>query len=245
MRPIGFSTGALAKGDFRTGVALQKPHRSLRAIELSALRDHELPDLASAASQLDLSQFAYVSVHAPSKLSTLPESEVFEYLFQFPSNWPLIVHPELIRTPALWKKLGSRLCLENMDNRKTTGRTVSEMRDLFSCMPEAEFCLDLGHARQIDPTMATAVRLAKEFGKRIRQLHVSEVGRGGEHLPLRALAIFAFQLVVPLIPTDCAVIIESVIAPEQIEQEARKALELFDSRSESKRSFELAVALAT
>ena len=112
-------------------------------------------------------------------------------------------------------------------------------------MPEAGFCLDLGHARQIDPTMATAVRMAKEFGKRLRQLHVSEVGRGGQHLPLSALAIYAFQLVVPFIPTTCAVIIESVIAPDQIERETRKAAELFDSSRAVKRSFEMALALAT
>jgi len=47
MRPLGFSTGALAKGDFRAGVEIQ---RSLgtTAVELSALRDSELPPLLTA-----------------------------------------------------------------------------------------------------------------------------------------------------------------------------------------------------
>ena len=27
--------------------------------------------------------------------------------------------------PSLWQQLGDRLCLENMDNRKTTGRTLT------------------------------------------------------------------------------------------------------------------------
>jgi hypothetical protein len=44
MRPIGFSTGALAKGDFRRGLDLQR-RSGISAIELSALRDHELPHL--------------------------------------------------------------------------------------------------------------------------------------------------------------------------------------------------------
>lgn len=245
MRPIGFSTGALAKGDSRTGIQLQKAHRALCAIELSALRETELPLLMEAASQLDLSQFTYVSVHAPSKLAILPERIAFEQLSLFPSTWPIIVHPELIRTPGLWRSLGSRLCLENMDNRKTTGRTVAEVRELFAALPEAEFCLDLGHARQIDPTMATALRLAKEFGSRLRQLHVSEVGRDGQHRPLSALAIYAYQLVAPLIPQNCAVIIESVINSDAIESEARKVSTLFATDREPVRSFEMALALAT
>jgi len=245
MRPIGFSTGALAKGDFRTGIQLQRHHHSLCAIELSALRENELPLLAEAATQLDLAQFSYVSVHAPSKLSTVSERTAFDELSRFPLSWPIIVHPELIRTPSLWRTLGSRLCLENMDNRKTTGRTVAEMRELFAALPEAEFCLDLGHARQIDPTMATALRLAKEFRSRLRQLHVSEVGRGGQHLPLSALAIYAYQLVAPLIPRNCAVIIESVIDSNAIESEARKASALFAADREPVRSFEMALDLAT
>lgn len=59
----------------------------------------------------------------------MEEKTAFDLLSSLPSPWPLIVHPELLRTPSLWRTLGSRLCLENMDNRKTTGRTVAEMRD--------------------------------------------------------------------------------------------------------------------
>lgn len=243
MRPIGFSTGALAKGDFRKGIALQRQHPELRAIELSALRDHELPGLASSAAELDVQQFDYVSVHAPSKLSALPEDKVFAYLERLPAEWPIIAHPLLVQSPILWRSLGPRLCLENMDNRKGSGRTVAEMQELFDCFPEATFCLDLGHARQIDPTMATALRLAKDFSPRLRQLHVSEVGRDGEHLPLSALAIYAFQLVAPLIPDNCAVIIESVIGADKIEQETRKALGLFAGTRRMERSFEAALEL--
>src|SRR5437867_2447621 len=244
MRAIGFSTGALAKGDFLMGIRLQNANAALRAVELSALRDHELPALAAAAGQLDLTHFSYVSVHGPSKLSALSEREALAYLRELPTHWPIIAHPELIPTSALWKSLGSRLCLENMDHRKTTGRTVPEMRRLFEDFPEAEFCLDLGHARQIDPTMATAVRMAKEFGSRLRQLHVSEVGPYAEHLPLSALASYAYQLVAPLIPHDCAVIIESVIGPDHIEQEARKCAGLFHQGAKTSRSLDNALALS-
>ena len=243
MRPLGFSTGALAKGDFRTGLALQISNSSLRAIELSALRDQELRPLMSSLLQLELSHFNYVSIHGPSKLTTISEREVFSLLSETPAAWPIIVHPELMQTPSLWRTMGRRVCLENMDNRKTTGRTLREMRQMFEWLPDAEFCLDLGHARQIDPTMATAIRMAQEFSGRLRQLHVSEIGRYGEHLPLSALAIYALQLVAPFIPNHCAIIIESVVGSDAMEKEIRKSMYLFSSTAVPSRSLERATEL--
>jgi len=229
MKPIGFSTGALAKGDFATGLALQRRVSRIDAVELSALRDHELPGLVGAITDLDLAGFDYVSVHAPSKLQTLDERAVLELLLGLPEPWPIIAHPELLHTPSLWRQLGRRLCLENMDNRKTTGRTISELRALFETFPEAAFCLDLGHARQIDPTMVSAMLMLQEFGDRVVELHISEVGPRGEHLPLGATTRQAFARVVHLIPAECPLIIESIIRAELIERELDVVSTLFDT----------------
>jgi hypothetical protein len=229
MKPIGFSTGALAKGDFATGLALQRDVSRINAVELSALRDHELPSLIDAIPHLDLSEFDYISFHAPSKLQTLTEQVVLELLLRLPDSWPIIVHPELLQTPFLWQQLGERLCLENMDNRKTTGRTIAELRTLFEAFPEATFCLDLGHARQIDPTMVSAMLMLREFGDRLVELHISEVGSRGEHLPLGATTRQAFARVVHLVPTECPLIIESIIPPELIEHELDAISALFDA----------------
>jgi len=229
MKPIGFSTGALAKGDFAAGLALQRGVPRIDAVELSALRDHELPNLVAAIPHLDLAEFQYVSFHAPSKLQTLDEHAVFELLLGLPEAWPVIVHPELLQTPSLWLQLGERLCLENMDNRKTTGRTIPELRALFDSFPEATFCLDLGHARQIDPTMVSAMFMLQELGDRLVELHISEVGPRGEHLPLGATTRQAFARVVHLVPPDCPLIIEAIIPPELIEHELDAVRALFDS----------------
>jgi hypothetical protein len=219
MRPIGFSTGALAKGDYAHGVDVQRRSGRIDAVELSALRDHELPGLVNALGVLDLQGFAYVSVHAPSQLRTLDEETVFELLLQLPDAWPVVVHPEILRTPSLWRQLGPRLCLENMDERKTTGRTAGELRVLFDRFPEASFCLDLGHARQIDPTMALALAMLREFGERLRQVHVSEVGSRGEHLSLGSTARLSFAQVAHRVPEDCPLIIESVVPVDAMERE--------------------------
>jgi len=116
-----------------------------------------------------------------------------------------------------------------MDNRKTTGRTITELRSLFEVFPEATFCLDLGHARQIDPTMVSAMLMLQEFGDRLVELHISEVGPRGDHLPLGATTRQAFARVVHLVPADCPLIIESIIPAELIEHELDAVSALFDA----------------
>lgn len=228
MRHAGFSTGALAKSDFRRGLALQAAHDAISAIELSALRDHELQPLIESVPELDLGRFAYVSFHAPSKLGSLTEDDLIAALRSVPDAWPIVVHPEIIRTPEKWRGFGAQLCLENMDNRKSGGRTVEEMRELFALFPDASFCLDLGHARQIDPTMGTAFLMLTEFRERLVQLHISEVGPRGEHLPLSGLAATAFRRLAHRIPEECALIIESVIPEEALDRELALVSTLFD-----------------
>ena len=228
MRPIGFSTGALAKGDFRRGIQLQLRNATLRAIELSALREHELPLLVESAESLDLRGFDYVSFHAPSKLQGVDEGAAVEMLLRLPPSWPVVVHPDVIQNYSLWAGLGWRLCIENMDNRKATGRTVAELREIFSILPEAGFCLDVGHAKQIDPTMATAILMLREFGERLRQIHVSDVGAKGEHYSIGVMARLAFSRVASHVPQNCPIIIESVIEAEDMDREVDAAGEAFD-----------------
>lgn len=226
MRPIGFSSGALAKSDFRKGVALQEG-MEFTAVELSALREPELEPLIDAAASLQLGRFEYVSFHAPSAFRILGEEDVVTLLLRLPLDWPVVVHPDLIHNPATWAALGSRLCLENMDIRKRTGRTVAEMQAAFDALPQAGFCLDLGHARQIDPTMGIAIEMLLNFGSRLRQLHVSEVGTFGEHRRLGYLARTAFRKVVRYVPSDVPVILESIVVESDIMDELRTAREIF------------------
>jgi hypothetical protein len=244
MERIGFSTGALAKGDFERGIALQR-HQAIHAIELSALREHELPALAEHAQALELNQFDYVSVHAPSKLTGRDDAHIHGLLQDIPPVWPVIAHPEILVDENAWRSLGNRLCLENMDNRKATGRTVEEMRELFRRFPDARFCLDLGHARQIDPTMATALRMLREFRAELIQIHLSEVGPHGEHLPLSALVAFEFGLLAPHIPESCPIIIESVIPADRIARELATARQIFRSGEKMRRSSIIATIAAT
>jgi hypothetical protein len=226
MRPIGFSSGALARGDYRRGLELQQSS-TFTAVELSALREPELRPLVDAAMTLSLSRFCYVSFHAPSSFKTLSEHDVVALLLHLPPQWPVVVHPDLIHHPEVWASLGTRLCLENMDLRKRTGRTVEEMKAAFEQLPKAGFCLDLGHARQIDPTMGIAIEMLQRFGSRLRQLHVSEVGTFGEHRRLGFLARTAFARVVRYLPKDVPIILESIVSETEMMNEFDVARQIF------------------
>jgi hypothetical protein len=226
MGPIGFSTGAIAKSDFRRAVAALVA-ANIRAVELSALRLGELRPLIEALDEIDLSHFDYISVHAPSSFSETEEPATANVLRQVVDRgWPVILHPNVIYEPESWAAFGGNLLIENMDRRKPLGRTAAELESLMTALPQAGLCLDLGHARQVDPTMTEAALLIERFRDRIRQLHVSEVNERSHHDPISASSIDAFRWVADLLPPDVPVILEPLIDQGQsdISAEVEKAM---------------------
>lgn len=233
MRSIGFSTGALAFSDFRLGLSLLAG-KPVRAVELSALREHELPTLMDALSELDLSQFTYISVHAPSRLKTMKEAAVAEALMPcIERRWPVILHPDAIGDHACWRDFGDLLCIENMDKRKPCGRDVAELEPHLSALPLASLCLDLGHARQVDPTFGIARLILAEFGNRLKQIHLSELNAKSQHEPLSMASVWAVHEIQHLIP-DCPVIVESVVPHDQVDAELAMAARCFEDGPRSK-----------
>ena len=90
MTKFGFSTGAIAYSDFRKAIEILQEF-DFPAIELSALREPELPVLLGALSQLDLSSFEYISFHAPSSIDPGNENEVNLYSDKFRWNIQLYI----------------------------------------------------------------------------------------------------------------------------------------------------------
>src|SRR5690242_8016114 len=146
-------TGALARGDFHRALEMLAGKNG-SAVELSALRQDELAPLVEQLDRLDLSQFEYVSFHAPSSMEPAFETIALGLLEQVARRgWPIIVHPDAVHSLKEWVRLGDRLCIENMDKRKPTGQTAQDLSEIFKHLPNASFCFDIGHARQVDPTM--------------------------------------------------------------------------------------------
>ena len=231
MRHIGFSTGALARGDFRLGLAMLAD-KNATAVELSALRQDELIPLVDQLDNLDLDQFKYVSFHAPSSMEAAFESTALSLLELVAARgWTIVVHPNVMYKPQQWARLGERLCIENMDKRKHIGQTASDLLNIFKDLPNATFCFDIGHARQVDPTMSEASAILQNLAERLHQLHVSEVNTQSRHDALSFESVLAFRKVSHLIPSDVPIILESRIEESEINQEMQNALDALSMKN--------------
>lgn len=231
MPPIGFSTGALFRSDVRRGAELSSRLRAA-AIELSALRVRELPEMVRFADEADLSAFRYVSVHAPTDFTDEQEEEVTRCLLGIAQrhHWFIVVHPDTIRRTELWAQLGEFLCIENMDKRKPVGRTMEELSDVMERFPLASLCFDIAHAHQVDPTMTEAYRILRRFRHRICQLHVSEVTSSSKHERMSEMVLQAYWSIASQIP-DVPVILESPVSPEEAPFEMEQAERIFEAVS--------------
>jgi hypothetical protein len=233
MREIGFSTGAIALSDFRKALRLMSECH-LRAVELSALRLEEVIPLVHSLVSLDLSNYLYISFHAPSKYRKEDEEPLVRLLKELPSKWPIVVHPDAIFDYSLWATFGPQLAIENMDKRKPIGRTAAELASIFERLPNASMCFDIGHARQYDASMSEAYLILKTFGRRIVQLHVSEVDTSNRHHRVSFAAQIAFQQMSRWIPKNIPLILESRVEESQIPSEIRMISQLFGLPAETR-----------
>lgn len=182
--PIGVSTGVFASArDVWPALVVEACSVSTYAVELSALSGDELPGLIAYMRARPRLPFRYTSVHAPVK--NFDELTAIPQLAELPlSVRTIVTHPDAVAELGPYRRLGTRLVLENTDDRKRTGRIAGELDPFFEALPEAGFCLDVAHAWSIDPTMEVARELLDRFRSRLRQVHLSSLS-GGHHVPLR------------------------------------------------------------
>lgn len=219
MATIGFSTGALAFGDFAKALEVLSGTRA-SAVELSALRLSELSNLITYIES-DLSElkrrYRYIGFHAPTNFED--EHQVVQQLLPVAGmGLGIVVHPDTIRDISTWRPLEAQLLIENMDSRRRTGRTAEELYPFFEALPRARLCFDIGHARQVDPTMIEAGRIISTFADRLSQVHLSEVNSQGKHFPISYGAARAYEPFARTLAT-VPIILESIVPANEIENE--------------------------
>lgn len=217
----GFSTGSIAGGDVDLGLRIAS-HPGATAIEVSALRESELHPVLGAIDGLfeQLRKFDYVSFHAPSRLQHMFEADLVDKLQVIAEReWTIVVHPDIITDFGAWRNLANCVCIENMDKRKPMGRTVPQLAKVFDALPHASFCFDIGHARQVDPTMQEAYSLVEAFADRLKQVHMSYVNTRSRHERLNYECWLAYRAVIRQLPTDVPIILETPIAADQAGEE--------------------------
>lgn len=184
--PVGASTGYMQdlRGDWDAQIAAAWAVSPF-AIELSALSEPELPSLAEFLGAGQSLPFRYISIHGPSKKLQGDEEKLVAELSGLAryAN-ALVMHPDTIENPELFRVLGHKLLLENMDARKETGRNRAELESIFAELPDAGFCFDVPHAWSVDPDMAVAAELLEGFGSRLRHVHLSSLSEALHHVPL-------------------------------------------------------------
>lgn len=231
MRSVGFSTGALALDDFLSALDMLQG-KGTDAIELSALRERELIPLVDALPSLDLRAFKHISFHVPSSMSAGFEAVATRKLQEVANRgWLIVVHPDVIDRFDQWAAFGDRLCIENMDKRKPVGQTADQLESIFDKLPNASFCMDLGHARQVDPTMTEAFLILRRFRSKLKQLHISEVNSDSRHGELTLEACMAFRKIAEMIPNDIPAILESRVPSPDINREIKLVRLILDAPS--------------
>jgi hypothetical protein len=228
---IGYSTGSLAKGNFTRALEiLSGTPNSANVIELSTLRESELPILIDAIPKLDLHKYKHISIHAPSKLISFSEDNLIEHLTEITRyGYPIVVHPDIIVDFDKWLVLGDMLCIENMDKRKTIGRTSSDLQLIFEHLPDARFCLDFAHAKQVDPSMAECARMLRQFSEKLMQYHISDVTSDCNHVPINYEAIISYRKVAKLVPQNIPIIIESPVSESYFVKEINYVKSIFSA----------------
>lgn len=184
---VGCSTGYMTawRGDWPSLVAAAAQTSGF-AVELSALSEGELPGLLAYLREAPALPFRFVSVHGPSKGRVMPDDRLASMLQAVP-RWisAIVMHPDSMLDPLPYRRLGRRLCIENMDARKGDGQTAGDLHGLFEALPDARLCFDVAHAKDVDPTMVVGHELLDAYAGRLCHVHLSSLDGAHRHVPLR------------------------------------------------------------
>jgi Xylose isomerase-like TIM barrel len=228
MRTFGFSTGALAKCDVTKALHIAA-HHGVGAVEYSALRIAELEPMVNFLTKHGIGKFHYAALHAPSRFTAQEEPKVVALLRKLVDKGlsQIVVHPDAIHDHALWQDFGDKLCVENMDHRKQSGRTADELHVVFAKLPKARLCFDIGHAHEIDRSMSVSYEILRRYRDRIAHIHASEVSDDCEHRAFTESSQRAFRKVADLIPEGAPVILEADLPESRVGSQLSEAKRIF------------------
>jgi hypothetical protein len=186
---IGASTGYMSDARSEWPVlARRAASESIAAVEFSALSEPELPGLIEWLEQRPSLPFQWTGAHGPTKGRQMEERDLVDALLALAAHVDVVVlHPDTMQDPSLYRELGSALAIENMDARKPVGQTAEQLEAFFDALPDARLCFDVAHAGAIDPSMIEGERILDAFASRLSHVHVSSLDEASHHVSLSSL----------------------------------------------------------
>lgn len=142
-----------------------------------------------------IKRFKYISIHASALLKDSDKKEWLRYpsreteatidkiiqIADITGAQTILFHPDLVDDfKWLNDKIGDRLALENMDERKFFGKTVGDLEKAFSLAPKAKWVCDVNHLYTLDKTIRLAEEFHQAFAHKLCHYHLS--GYGGPQL---------------------------------------------------------------
>ena len=178
---LGFSTGALYKTQIpqisREAVRLIKD-LSCQALELGGQRKDRIPAL-NDLKPADVADFSFLSLHTADDVIYGDNAETKEMLdaiqrahdrLKFDN---IIIHPDKIESWEIFQHYSLPLAIENMDHRKSMGRTIDDIEKILNFNQNFKLVLDLNHCYCNDKTMGLAQDFYQKFKDKIVQIHLS------------------------------------------------------------------------
>lgn len=175
---LGFSSGCLYKTHDRLAKETFDIFKSTgaNAIEVMCASVDNISRLLEI-SLSDLEGFEYVTLHAPN-LGIVSQEDLESALENFEEaqgkfNFKhVVLHPDGIENWEVFSKFNIPWAIENMDQRKESGKDVADMKKVFEEL-NAKMVLDLNHCYVNDSSMELAQDFVEEFKDRIVEIHLS------------------------------------------------------------------------
>lgn len=197
MIKLGYSTGVSKTKEIKKKSLKERAEMLFLvekdAIELGYTNFERLQENVSEEAAEVIRQFNYVSIHAPVLISKDPKvwmrypskegcvavEKILKIAERVDAD-TILFHPDEIDDfDWLSKKIGDRLAFENMDGRKSFGKTAEDLKEVFEKVPNAKWVCDVNHFYTIDESMEIAEEFHENFHDRLCHYHLS--GFGGHH----------------------------------------------------------------
>jgi len=173
---LGFNTYTPNNILWRDKINLSKKC-GCQAVELS-YNSLDRTDWLDKLTLEDFIDFDFISLHAPTRFLYKNNKETNKLLVKLQNlhkkfNFNIIVlHSDIILDWDVFKKYDLPIAIENMDNRKESGKTVEDLKEIFE-RNDIKMVLDINHCYVNDNSLKLVKEMYDNFKDRIVEIHLS------------------------------------------------------------------------